>query len=248
MDQQWHSIFDNSMRQPWLYFCYLFDASFVNSVTLSIPYVGCHSLFIDDFKVYSYFVFVGNLWINCDIAFFRIPWVSHDSFLLLIWCVSCESIDAVASVHQLSLSFQWWFQGLHWLYYRWLFMDHPWHNVFDNSMHQPSLYFCYWLYASVMNSVTVSIPYVTYHSVFIDDFKFNRDNVFADDLWIRSDIAFLTIPCVNHDSIFSIDLMHHSWIQWRCWFQTSAVTQYSLTISRSTITLFSLTIYRSAAT
>jgi hypothetical protein len=58
-----------------------------------------------------------------------------------------------------------------------------------------------------MNSLTLSITYGNCHSVFIDDYKVKRDAVFADDLWIRGDIAILTIPCVVHDSIFAIDLM-----------------------------------------
>jgi hypothetical protein len=56
-----------------------------------------------------------------------------------------------------------------------------------------------------MTLFLLSIPYVSSHSVFSDDFKVYDDYVFADDLWIRSDIAFLTISCVGHDSIFSID-------------------------------------------
>jgi hypothetical protein len=58
-----------------------------------------------------------------------------------------------------------------------------------------------------MNSLTLSIPYVSCHSVFIDDSKIYTDFVFAGDLWINSDIALFTIPCVSHDFIFSIDLM-----------------------------------------
>jgi hypothetical protein len=45
----------------------------VNSLTLSIPYVGCHSVFIDDFKVYSYSVFAADLSISGDITFLTIP-------------------------------------------------------------------------------------------------------------------------------------------------------------------------------
>ena len=56
----------------------------------------------------------------------------------------------------------------------------------------------------------LSIPYVSCHSVFIDDLKLYRDFVFGDDLWISNDIAFLTIPSVKYDSIFAIDLMHGS--------------------------------------
>ena len=176
-------------------------------------------------------------------------WQFHASvmtlFLQSIWCVSREFIDAVNSVRHLSLSIQLRLQGLHRLSFCSRFMDQLWHCVFDNSMRQPWLYFCYWFDKSVVNSLTLSIPYGCCHSVFIDDFKFNKDSVFADDLWIISEITFLTIPCVNHDSIVSIDLMCQSWIHWRCRLYTSALSQYSLTISSSIGTLFSMTIYGS---
>jgi hypothetical protein len=107
-------------------------------------------------------------------------------------------------------------------------------------MHQPWLYFCYWFDALVENSGTLSIPYISCHLVFNDDF--------ADDLWISSDITFLTIPCVSHNSIFAIGLMSRSSINWRCQFHTSAVIQFSVTISMSTETQFSWTIYGSAVT
>jgi hypothetical protein len=58
----------------------------------------------------------------------------------------------------------------------------------------------------------------------------------------------LTIPCVIHGSIFAIDLMRQSWIQWRCRLLTSAITQYSWMILRSTVTLFSPSICGLAAT
>jgi len=93
-----------------------------------------------------------------------------------------------------------------------------------------------------MNYLTLSLPYGNYHSVSIDDFKVYSDSVFVDDLWITSDIAFLTIPCVNHDSIFAIDFMCRSRIHWCCRFHTSAVTQFSLMISRSRVSQFLLTI------
>jgi hypothetical protein len=83
LNQQWHSIFENSMCRPWLYFCYRFDVSVVNSLTLSITYVGCHSLFIEDFKVYSVSVFVANFWISSDIMFLTITWVGHDSIFAI---------------------------------------------------------------------------------------------------------------------------------------------------------------------
>jgi hypothetical protein len=224
------------MRQLRLYFCYRFDASVLNSLTLSITYVGCHLVFIDDFKVYCYCVFAGDLWISRDIAFLTIPCVSHDS------------IFAFNSIRQLSLSIHWWFQGLQLLYFRRRFMDQLWHNVFENSMCQQWLYFSYRFDVSVVNSVTLLIPYGSCHSVFMDHFKFNKDSVFADDLWISSDITFLIIPCVSHDSSFAIDLMRRSSIHLLCRFHTSVVTQFSLTISMSIETQFSLTIYESAVT
>ena len=123
-----------------------------------------------------------------------------------------------------------------------------WHSVFDNSMCRPWLYFCFRFDASVVNSLTLSIPCGSCHSVFIDDFKVYCYSVLACDLWISRNIAFFTIPCVGHDSIFVIDWMRRSCIQWRCRFHWIAVTQYSLMISRSTVTLFWPPIYRSAVT
>jgi len=149
------------MRQPWVYLCYRFDVLVVNLLTQSITYVGCNLLFIDDYKVYRDSVFA-------------------DDFL----------------------------------------------------------YFCYRFHALVANSLTLSIPYVRCHSVFSDGFKAYSDPLFADDLWISRQIAFLTIPCISHESIFAVDWMRLSWIHWRCRLHTSAVTQYSLMISRCTVTVF----------
>jgi len=176
------------MSLPWLHFCYRFDVSFVNSLMLSIPCVGCHSVFIDDFKFNMDSVSADDLWISRHIAFF------YDS-MSLAW-----------------------------------------------------LYFFYRFDASIVNSLMLSITYIGCQALFIDDFEVYNDFVFADDLWISSDIAFLTITFVNHYSIFAIDLMCRSWIHWHYRFHTSAVTQYSLTISRSTVTLFSPAIYGSPVT
>jgi hypothetical protein len=63
---------------------------------------------------------------------------------------------------------------------------------------------------SVVNSMTVSIPYSSCHLVFNDDLTVYSDSVFTDDLWICTDIAFFIIPCVSHDSIFAINLMSPS--------------------------------------
>jgi hypothetical protein len=163
-----------------------FDVSFVNSLTQSITYVGCHSIFIDDFKVYSDCVFAENLWINTDIAFLRIPCAAMSLFLLSIWCVGCEFSDAVNSIRHVSLSIHWWFQGLQLLSFHRRFMDQQWHSVFYDSMCQPWLYFCYWFDVLFVNSLMLSIPYGSCHSVFIDDFKVYNYSLFDDDLWIST--------------------------------------------------------------
>jgi hypothetical protein len=183
------------------------------------------------------------------------------------------------------------------------FVDQSWHSIFDTFMHEPWFYFYYWFDVLVVNSLTLSIPYFSWHSVFINDFKFNTDSVFADNLWISTGIAFLTSPCVSHDShfastdapvmnsltllilyiychsvfiddfkfnkdsvfidnlwissdsvflqfhasamtLFLLSIWYGSWIYWCCRLHTSAVTQYSLTISRFIVTLFSPVILR----
>jgi len=90
MDQPWHSVFDNSMRRPWLYFFYRFDASVVNSLTLSILCGSCRSVFIDNFKVYCYSLMAGDIRISRDRVFFTLPCVGHDSiFAFHLMCRSC---------------------------------------------------------------------------------------------------------------------------------------------------------------
>jgi len=296
LDQPWHNVFYNSRCPPWLYFCYRFDALVVSWVMVPIPYVGCHSVFIDDFKVYSDSIFAEDLWISRDITFLTIPctshcyifaidlmcwswihwlcwlhmsivthysltfssstgtmfwltiygsasklcfWQLHESamtlFVLLIWCVGREFIDVFHSIWQLSLSIHWQFQG---------YSD----SVFADNL-RISGDIAFLTIPCVSREFLDAADYICrLHPVFVDDFNVYSVSVFADDLWIRRQISILTITCVSHDSIFAIDLKHCSWIQWRCWFNTSPVTQYLLTITRTTVTLFSLTIYRSAMT
>jgi len=273
MDQPWHSVFDNSMRRPWLYFCFPFDASVVNSLTLSIPCCTCHSVFIDDFKIYYYSLFACDLWTSREIAFFTILCVGHDSifafhlmrrswihwrcrfhglpvtqysltisrstvtlflpaiyvsivtecffhfhastmtlFLLSTLRLRREFIDGVDSMVYLSLSIHWRFQSLRLLCFCRRFMDQPWHSIFDNSMRRPWLYFFYRFDVSVVNSLTLSIPCCTCHSVFIDHFKVYYYSVLVGDLWSNREIVFFTIPCVGPDYIFAFHLMRRSWI------------------------------------
>jgi len=143
MDQPWHSVFDNSMHHSWLYFCYRFDASVVNSLTLSIPFGSCHSVFIDNFKVYCSFLLAGDLWISHDITFWQFHVAAMTLFLLSILCIVREFIDAIDSIQQLSLNIHWRFRGQLLLCFGRWFMDQPWHCVFGNSMHPPWLYFYY---------------------------------------------------------------------------------------------------------
>jgi hypothetical protein len=145
-------------------------------------------------------------------------------FLLSIWCVGREFIDAVDSMQYLSLSIHWRFQGLLLLCFGRRFMDQPWHSIFDNSMCPSWLDFWYRFDVLVVNSLTLSIPCSSCHSVFIDDFKVYCFSVLAGDLWISRDLAFLTIPCISHDSIFAIDLLRLSWFHWRCRFHAAANT------------------------
>jgi hypothetical protein len=55
----------------------------MNSLTLSISYGNCHLEFINDFKVYSDFVFADDLWISRDIEFLTIPFVGYESIFTI---------------------------------------------------------------------------------------------------------------------------------------------------------------------
>jgi hypothetical protein len=122
------------------------------------------------------------------------------------------------------------------------------HSVSDDSMRQTWIYFCYWFYASLVNSLMLSTPYVRCHSYFSGDCKVNGDSVFPDDFWSVGTQFSLTIPCVNDDYVFSIDFIRQPWISIRCRFHPSALTQFSNMISRSTVTQFSKMISCSTVT
>jgi len=104
MDQHWHSFFDDSMRQTWVYFCYQFYAWLVNSLKLSTPYISCHSYFSGDFKVNSHSLFVDDFWSVVTQFSLTIPCVKHEyvfaiGFMRRLWIlltlstpyVSCHS-------------------------------------------------------------------------------------------------------------------------------------------------------------
>jgi hypothetical protein len=164
-------------------------------------------------------------------------------FSIMISFVNRELVFAVDSIRQPWFNFQRWFLVLQWLSFRWGFMDQHWHSVFHDSMRQTWIYFCYRFYASLVSSLTLSTPSVSCHSYFSGDFKVTSDSVFADDFWSVGTQFSLTIPCVNDDSVFSIDFFRQPWISIRCRFHPSPLTSFSKMIARSTVTQFSVTIY-----
>ena len=141
---------------------------------LSIPNVSWHSIFSDDFKFYSESVFADNLWISHDVAFLTIPCVGHDSiFAIDLMCRSWNHLHYcfhTSAITQFSVTSS-MSTGLS---FRLRFIDLPWHSDFDNSMRQPWLYFCYRFDVSVMKSFTLLFSYVSYHSVFSDEFNVYR--------------------------------------------------------------------------
>jgi len=183
MDQHWHCVFVDSMPQTRIYFCCRFYASLVNSLTRSTPSVSCHSYFSGNIKVYVDSVFAEDFWSVVTQFSLMIPCVNDDTvfyndFLRQPWIsIRCRFYPSPW------LNFQRWFLVLQWLSFRWRFMDQHWHYVFDDSMPQTPIYFCYRFYASLVNSLTQSTPLVSCHSYFSGNIKVYVDSVFADDFW-----------------------------------------------------------------
>jgi len=191
----------------------------MNSLTVSSPYVSCHSVFSHDFRS------------------------TTTQFSLTIPCINKDSVFSVDFMHQLWICFNYLFHVSFITQEQFTIpcVKHD-SNFAIKSMRRPWFYFRYRFHAWVVNYLTLSLPYGSCHSIFIDDFKVYRDSIFAHDLWLSSDKVFLPIPWVSHDFIFANDLMCRSWIQWRCRFHTSVVTQFSVIICRSRVTQFSLMI------
>jgi len=207
----------------------------VNSLTLSTPYASCHSYFSGHFKVTSHSVFADD---------FR---AVATQFSLTIPCVNDDSVFSIDFIRQPWISMRCRFhQSAVTQFSKMISRSIVTHSVFDDSMRQTWIYFCYWFYASLVNLLTLSTPYVSCHSYFSGDFKVYGDSVFADGFRSVATQFSLTIPCVKDDSVFLIDFIRQPWISMRCRFHQSAVTQFSKMISRSTVTQFSLTIYGSA--
>jgi len=231
MDQPSHIVVDNSMRQSWVYFCYRFDVSVVNLLTQSITYVGCNLLFIDDYKVYRDSVFTDDLLYFC----YRFHASVANSLTLSIPYVMCHSVfsdDFKAYNDPL-------FADDLWISRQISFLTIPCFS--HESIFAVDLMPLSWIHWRCRLHKSV----VTQYSFMISR---STVTVFADDLLIICHIAFLTIPCVSHESIFAINSMRRSWIHFLYRFHTSSVTQYLVMISRSTATLFFLMIYGSAQT
>jgi len=235
MHKHWHCVFDDSMRQTWIYFCYRFYVSLVNSLMLLTQYVSCHSYFSGHSKVTSHSVFADD---------FRSV---ATQFSIMIPCVDEDSVFSFDLIRQPWISMRCRFHPSALTQFsKMISRSTMTHGVFHDSMRQTWIYFCYRFYASLVNSLTLSTPYIGCHSCFSGDFKVNGDSVFADDFWSVVTHFSLKIPCVNDDSVFSIDFIRQPWICIRCRFHPSALTQFSSMICRSTVTQFSLTIYGSA--
>ena len=152
------------------------------------------------------------LWISSDIAFLTIPCVSHDS-IFVIDLIRQSWIHWHCGFHMSTVTqFSMIITRCTVTLFSVMIYGSAVTQSFWQLHGQPWLYFCYQFDASVVNSLTLSIPYGSCHSVFIDDFKVCSDSVFTDDLWI------------SYDSIFTIGLMCQSWIHLHCRFHTSTVT------------------------
>jgi len=226
MDQHWHSVFDDSRHQTWIYFCYRFYASLVNSLTLSTPYVGCHSCFSGDFKVNGDSVFAEDFWSVVTQFSVTIPCINDDSvffidFIRQPW-ISTRCRFHPSAVTQFS---------------KMIARSTLTHSVFDDSMRQTWIYFFYRFYASLVNSLTLSNPYVSCHSYFSGDFKVKGDSVFADDFWsVLTQFSLTTLIQISNmisrstvtHSVFD-DSMPQTWIYFCYRFYASLVN--SLTLS-----------------
>jgi hypothetical protein len=153
-----------------------------------------------------------------------IPWVNDDPVLSFDF-VRQPWIRMRCLFHPSAvIQFQRWFLVLQWLSFRCRFQDQHWHSVFDDSMRQTWIYFCYRFLASLVNSLTLSTPYISCHSYKSGDFTVYIDSVFADDFWSVGTQFSLTIPCVKDDSVFSIDFFRQPWISIWCRFHPSPLT------------------------
>jgi hypothetical protein len=199
------------MRQTWIYFCYRFLVSVVNSLTLSTPYVSCLSYYSGDFRVYSDFVLGDDFWSVVTQFSLTIPCVNDDpvfsfDFVRQPW-INMRCRFHPSGVNQ----FQSWFLVLQRLSFRCRFLYQHWHNVFDDSMRQTWIYFCYRFLALVVNSLTLSTPYCQLPLIFQWRFHGLKWRCFR---W-----RFL----VSSNAVFTNDSMRQRWLSFVFWFLSSNV-------------------------
>jgi hypothetical protein len=130
-------------------------------------------------------------------------WRFHAStmnlFSLIISLVNRELVFAVDSTRQPWLNFQRWFLVLQWLSFRWRFMHKHWHWVFDDSMRQTWICFCYRFYASLVNSFDTGDSIRQLSLIFQWRFQ--------GVLWLYFCWRFL----VGRDAVFTNDSMRQRW-------------------------------------
>ena len=105
----------------------------------------------DDFSFYSDLVFASDFWISTSIVCLTIPCVKHESIFAIGFRPRYAFFDAVDSIRQLALIFQWRFQGLQWLCFCWWFLVSSKALFSNDSMRQRWLCFLYWFRSSTVN-------------------------------------------------------------------------------------------------
>jgi hypothetical protein len=151
-------------------------------------------------------------------------------FSLMISSVNRELVFAVDSIRHPWLNFQRWFLVLQWLSFRWRFMDQHWYSVFDDSMRQRWIYFCYRFFASLLNSLTLSTPYVIcpHTSVVISRSPVTLFSLMiSGPLWRSFHWRFLAstmtlfsllISFVNRELVCAADSIRQPWLKFQTWF------------------------------
>jgi hypothetical protein len=126
MDQHWHSVFDDSMHQTWIYFCYRFYAPLwiLWRCRLHTSAVTHTSVAISRSPVTLFSLTISG---RLGRSF---HWRFHAStmtmFSLLISFVNRELVFAIDSIRQPWLNFQIWFLVLQWLSFRRWFLVLLW--------------------------------------------------------------------------------------------------------------------------
>ena len=151
-------------------------------------------------------------------------------FSLMISFVNRELVFAVHSIRQPGLNFQRWFLVLHWLSFRWRFMDQHWHSVFDDSMRQKWIYFAIgfmprsWILwrcrlhtsAVTHTSVAISRSPVTLFSLTISG-RLRRSFHWRFHASLMTLFSQL-ISFVNRELVCAVDSIRQPWLNFLRWF------------------------------